>query len=78
MYLIHWINPKDITEDRRAAGWAVLFTFASGAFVANGLSYYSMQAHLCANLLFAALLIRPSGYRPLGAGLVGSVALDPA
>jgi hypothetical protein len=34
-----------------------------------------MQAHLCANLLFVALLIRPSGYRAFGAGLVGSLAL---
>jgi hypothetical protein len=74
IYLVHWIT-KEITKDHRAAGWAVLFTFASGAFVANGLSYYSMQAHLCANLLFVALLIRPSMYRALGAGLVGSLAL---
>jgi hypothetical protein len=74
IYLIHWIT-QEITKDYRAAGWAVLFTFASGAFVANGLSYYSMQAHLCANLLFVALLVRPSGYRAFGAGLVGSLAL---
>jgi hypothetical protein len=74
LYLIHWIT-KEITNDQRAAGWAVLFTFASGAFVANGLSYYSMQAHLSANLLFVALLIKPSRYRTLGAGLVGSLAL---
>jgi hypothetical protein len=74
VYLIHWIT-KEITKDPRAAGWAVLFALASGAFVANGLSYYSMQAHLCANLFFVALLVRPSGYRALGAGLVGSLAL---
>jgi hypothetical protein len=74
LYLIHWIT-KEISNDRRAAGWATLFTLASGAFVANGLSYYSMQAHLCANLLFVALLMRPSPYRALGAGLVGSLAL---
>jgi hypothetical protein len=48
---------------------------ASGAYVANALSYYSMQAHLTANLLFVALLMRPSRERALGAGLVGSLAL---
>jgi hypothetical protein len=72
--LIHWIT-QEITNDRRAAGWALLFTVASGAFVADALSYYSMQAHLTANLAFVALLLRPSGYRTFGAGLVGSLAL---
>jgi hypothetical protein len=74
LYLIYWIT-KEITSDRRAAGWAMLFAIASGAFVANGLSYYSMQAHLTANLLFVALLMKPSRYTALGAGLVGSLAL---
>jgi hypothetical protein len=74
IFLIYWIT-KEITGDRRAGGWAMLFALASGAFAANGISYYSMQAHLTANLLFAALLIRPSGYRAFGAGMVGSLAL---
>jgi hypothetical protein len=74
IYLIYWIT-KEITGDRRAAGWALLFTVASGAFVAEALSYYSMQAHLTANLLFVALLLKPSGYRALSAGIVGSLAL---
>lgn len=74
MVLIHWIT-HEITGDRRAAGWALLFTATSGAFVADALSYYSMQAHLTANLLFVALLIKPTGYRAFGAGLVGSLAL---
>jgi len=65
----------EITGERRSAGWALLFTVASGGFVANAISYYSMQAHLTANLLFAALLLKPTGYRALGAGLVGSLAL---
>jgi hypothetical protein len=72
--LIFWIT-KEITGNRRAAGWAMLFTLASSAFLAEGMSFYSMQAHLCANLLFVALLIRPSKYRAFGAGLVGSLAL---
>jgi hypothetical protein len=74
IFLIYWIT-QEITGDRRSAGWAMLFTLASGAFVAEALSYYSMQAHLTANLLFVALLLRPTGYRAFGAGLVGSLAL---
>ena len=74
IYLIYWIT-REITGDRRAGGWAMLFALASGAFVADGMSYYSMQAHLTANLLYAALLIKPSRFRAFGAGLVGSLAL---
>jgi hypothetical protein len=74
IFLIHWIT-REIIGDRRSAGWAVLFTLASGAFVADGISYYSMQAHLAANLLFVALLTKPSGCRAFGAGLVGSLAV---
>jgi hypothetical protein len=74
IFLIYWIT-REITGDRRSAGWAMLFTVASGAFVADALSYYSMQAHLTANLLFVALLLKPTGYRAFGAGLVGSLAL---
>jgi hypothetical protein len=65
----------EITGDRGAAGWAMLFTLASGAFVANAMSYYSMQAHLTANLLFVALLLKPTRSRAVAAGLVGSLAL---
>jgi hypothetical protein len=75
IFLIFWIT-QEITDDRNAAGWAVLFTLASGAFIAEGISYYSMQAHLAMNLLFVALLIKPSRYRALAAGLVGSLALN--
>lgn len=74
IFLIHGITLQ-ITGDRRAAGWAMLFTLASGAFVANAISYYSMQAHLTANLLFAWLLMRPTPFRLIGAGAVGSLAL---
>ncbi|HEV7610480.1 MAG TPA: hypothetical protein VGO37_01230, partial [Steroidobacteraceae bacterium] len=74
LFLIYWIT-REITGDRRAAGWALLFTVASGVFMADAISYYSMQAHLTANLLFTALLLRPSRARALGAGLIGSLAL---
>jgi hypothetical protein len=74
VFLIHRIT-LEITNDRRAAGWAVLFALASGAFAANAISYYSMQARLTANLLFVWLLLKPTPYRSFGAGVVGSLAL---
>jgi hypothetical protein len=74
LVLIHRIT-FEITADRRAAGWAVLFAIACGAFVAYAISYYSMQAHLTANLLFAWLLMKPTSARAFLAGIVGSLAL---
>ena len=74
LFLIYWIT-REITGNGTAGGWAMLFTLASGAFIADGVSYYSMQAHLTANLLFVALLTKPSGLRVVGAGLIGSLAL---
>ena len=74
LYLVHRIT-LEITRDRVAAGFAVLFSIASGAYVANAISFYSMQAHLTANLLYAWLLITPTRGRALAAGLVGSLAL---
>ena len=75
LLLIHGIA-REITGEQRAAGWALLFALASGAFVADGISYYAMQAHLTVNLLFVALLLRPTPARALGAGLAGSLALN--
>jgi hypothetical protein len=74
IYLIYRIT-IDITGDRRAAGWAMFFGIASGAFWANAISLYSMQAHLTANLLFAWLLLQPTRGRCFAAGVVGSFAL---
>jgi hypothetical protein len=74
IYLIHAIT-REVTGDRRSAGWAMLFAIASSVFWANAISYYSMQAHLTANLLFAWLLLKPSSARSFAAGLVGSLAL---
>jgi hypothetical protein len=74
LVLIHRIT-LELTSDRRAAGWAVLFAIASGAFVAYAISYYAMQAHLTANLLFVWLLLRPTYTRAFLAGVVGSLAL---
>jgi hypothetical protein len=62
-------------EDREAAGLAVLLTLASPVFFANGISYYSMPAHLLANAVFVLLLMQPTAGRAFAAGVVGSVAL---
>jgi hypothetical protein len=61
--------------DREAAGFALLLTAASPVIFANGISFYSMQAHLLANSVFALLLIRPTPVRATAAGIVGSLAL---
>jgi len=74
LLLIHRIT-AEVTGDKSAAGWSVLFALASGAFAGNAISFYSMQAHLTLNLVFAYLLIRPSAARAFGAGLAGSLAL---
>jgi hypothetical protein len=65
----------DITGERRAAGWALLFGMGSAVFWADGISYYAMQAHLTLNLLFARLLLQPARARAVAAGVVGSLAL---
>ena len=64
-----------LTASREAAGWAVLLTVASPAFIVTSISYYSMAAHLLCNLLYALLLLSPSIPRALAAGLLGSLAL---
>ena len=61
--------------DREAAGFAVLLTLASPVFFADGISYYSMSAHLLANAVYALLLLEPTPRKTLLAGLVGSIAL---
>jgi hypothetical protein len=64
-----------IFGDRESAGLALLLTAASPVFFADGISYYSMPAHLLANTVYALLLIAPTPRRAFLAGLVGSVAL---
>jgi hypothetical protein len=59
----------------QAAGWAMLFALASPGFTGLALSYFSMTAHLAANLAFAWLLLAPTPRRLVAAGLVGSLAL---
>jgi hypothetical protein len=65
----------ELFDDREAAGFALLLTIASPVIFANGISYYSMPAHLLANSVFALLLVRPTLLRAATAGVVGSLAL---
>jgi hypothetical protein len=65
----------ELFDDREAAGYALLLTVASPVIFANGISYYSMPAHLLANSVFAVLLARPTPLRAAVAGVVGSIAL---
>jgi hypothetical protein len=66
---------SDIFDDKDAAAWVVLLTAASPEFLVNGISYYSMPAHLLANTLFALLLLNPTATKAVVAGFVGSIAL---
>jgi hypothetical protein len=65
----------EIFDDREAAGFALMLAAAAPVIFADGISYYSMPAHLLANSVFALLLVRPSTLRCVAAGLVGSLAL---
>jgi len=65
----------EMFDDREAAGFALLLTIASPVIFANGISYYSMPAHLLANSVFALLLVHPTPLRAAAAGVVGSLAL---
>lgn len=56
-------------------GWVLLLALASPAFTLNGISFYSMPAHLLLNLVFVLLLLDPRPARLLLAGLTGSLAL---
>jgi hypothetical protein len=62
-------------EDEGVAGWAMLFTLASPAFVAMGISYYAMTALLLANLVFTWGFFKPTPWRLFLTGIIGSIAL---
>ena len=64
-----------IYGDRDVAAMVVLFTVASPVIFLDGISYYSMSAHLLANALYALLLIDPTPRKAALAGVVGSIAL---
>lgn len=66
---------REVTGEESARGWAILLAIASPAFTLNGISFYSMPAHLLFNLIFVWLLLSPSPVRVFLAGIVGSFAL---
>jgi hypothetical protein len=74
LVVVHRIAMR-IYGDSASAGLAVLLTVASPVWFANGISYYSMPAHLLANGMYALLLLDPTPRRGLLAGFVGSIAL---
>ena len=61
--------------DAASAGYVVLFTLASPVIAIDGMSYYTMPAHLLFNALFTLLLLDRTPARAFAAGLVGSWAL---
>lgn len=66
---------KRLFNNVEAAGLVTLFTLASPVFFADGISYYSMTAHMLANAIFVLLLLEPTPRRLVTAGVVGSIAL---
>jgi hypothetical protein len=66
---------RRLFQSAEAAGLVTLFTIASPVFFADGISYYSMTAHMLANAIFALLLLKPTTRRLVAAGIVGSIAL---
>lgn len=66
---------REVVGEESARGWAIILALASPAFTLNGISFYSMPAHLLFNLIFVWLLLRPSPVRIVLAGVVGSFAL---
>ena len=73
LLLFHYM--RNIFPDSVAASWGMLLTISSSVFMVNGISYYSMSAHLFLNLLYAVLFLKISPLRLFLAGLVGSFAL---
>jgi len=66
---------RRVAGNPRAAGWAMLLALASPGFAGLALGYFSMTAHLAANLGYAMLLLRGTPQAAFGAGLIGSLAL---
>lgn len=62
-------------EDEAVAGWAMLFTLASPAFVAMSISYFAMTGLLLTNLVFVWGFLRPTPRRLFLSGIIGSIAL---
>lgn len=66
---------QELGFTRAEQGWTLLFMLASPAFTLNGMTFYSMPAHLLLNALFALCLLRPTSARAAAAGMLGGFAL---
>jgi len=66
---------SNVVQGAAPPGWAILFAIASPAFIVNGMAFYSMPSHLLANLVFAWLLLAPTPWRLVLAGVAGGCAL---
>ena len=64
-----------VTGAQQARGWAMLLALGSPGFTGMAITYFSMTAHLLANLTFAWLLLGRTSARLVLAGIVGSFAL---
>jgi hypothetical protein len=73
--LLIFYYARRILPGNDSASWVVLLTISSSVFMVNGISFYSMGAHLFFNLLFSVLLLHISPLRLFLAGLAGSFAL---
>lgn len=66
---------QSLTLSREETGYLLIFALASPAFSLNGISFYSMPAHLLMNTLFVICLADPKRRRPILAGVFGGLAL---
>jgi hypothetical protein len=74
LWLFYLITHR-LTKNSEAAIWAVVFALCSSQFALGAATFFSMPAHLLANLCFCWLLIQNTRRSAFGAGLVGGFAL---
>ena len=74
VFVMHRLGMR-IFADRTLAGLVVLLTIASTAVTINGISMYSMPAHLLFNAVYCLLLLRQEARFAVFAGLIGGWAL---
>lgn len=70
-----WLISRELFVDSRAQGLTLLLALASSAFFFNGVTFYSMPAHLLLNAVFVWLILRHGTRNIFLAGLTGSFAL---
>ncbi|MFZ2989922.1 hypothetical protein [Ideonella sp.] len=78
LLLIHALGRRMGGGRAATGGWAMLLALASPVIWINGMGFYSMPAHLAANLMFVWLITSPQlrAWHLLLAGAVGALALN--